>query len=369
LALLLASALALPPRHKGLRGIALVDFSDPKAPRLMPIAILADDTLYDANTYLAQPRPLAVEPGNIYDVTKAGEHAGSFRISDAHQMKGMWYGDGRFMTPQMQQRASRRTTTSSGGDDDRPILRRPGSNNPPQTTTTTPPPDTANVNEPPPEDEGRPTLRRGVPQQPSAPPTPPPSKTTDTMPLPQKTTDHPRLMVAVSDPTYNDFPSFAFTTKPEFEQQYKKAALAELAKAFAAAPLQGKLVGAAGLPAITDFRIFDLTARNEPTVVLTATREVTVQLGTAQRRRVRWGAIIMRVNADGTMDKLLTSVTDPDHLDATPQLTLVDAVDLYGNGRGELLFQQRSDEGRTFAIYGPARGGFTKLFETSLPVQ
>ena len=371
LAALLLAPLAAVPRHHGLRGIAVLDFTDPKGVRLLPVLIMMDDTLYDANTYLAQPRPLAVTPGNIYDGTKAGELAGSFTITDAHQNKGVWYGDGQFALPS-RGRPSRRTAEKNSDQDERPVLRKPGSS----TTATTPPPPPAHT-EPPPEDEGRPTLRRGGPTQttqtPTTTPPPPPAQTTTTTPPTgqiQPTLDHtgqPRMLAAVSDPKWNDYRSFLYPVQPQFEKQYRQAALDLLTKTFASAPVVGK-VASATPPAVTDFRIYDLQQRNEPIVVLSGTREASVLLGTQQRRRIQWGTVVMRVNSDGSMDKLFAQVTDPDHLDTTPQLTLIDVVDLYGDGKGALLFEQRGDTGRTFAVYMMSRGTLNKLFETTLAV-
>src|SRR5579859_7300357 len=303
LALLLAP-LAAVPRHHGLRGIAVLDFTDPKGARLLPVLIMADDTIYDANTYLAQPRPMAVEPGNIYDGTKAGQLAGSFTITDAHQNKGVWYGDGQWALPRTR-RASRRTTEKTSDQDERPILRKPGSG----TTATTTPPPPPNP-EPAPEDEGRPTLRRGQPA-PTTTTTPPPQPTTINPPPPPtgqvqptlRDTGQARMLAAVSDPQWSDFRSFVYPVQPQFEKQYRQGALALLDKAFATAPVVGKIVSST-TPTVTDYRIFDLQQRNEPIVVLSGTREASVLLGTAQRRRIQWGTVVMRVNSDGTMDKL-----------------------------------------------------------------
>jgi hypothetical protein len=38
-------------------------------------------------------------------------------------------------------------------------------------------------------------------------------------------------------------------------------------------------------------------------------------------------------------------------LDVIPRLELIDAVDVDGDGRGELLFRQVSDAGSAFVIY------------------
>jgi hypothetical protein len=38
-------------------------------------------------------------------------------------------------------------------------------------------------------------------------------------------------------------------------------------------------------------------------------------------------------------------------LDVSPRFDLIDAVDVDGDGRGELLFRQNSDAGAAFVVY------------------
>jgi hypothetical protein len=57
-------------------------------------------------------------------------------------------------------------------------------------------------------------------------------------------------------------------------------------------------------------------------------------------------------------------VTDTAHLDQTPRLRLVDAVDAMGDNRGELLFELRGDEQRQFALFRVLRGSAQQLFAT-----
>jgi hypothetical protein len=61
---------------------------------------------------------------------------------------------------------------------------------------------------------------------------------------------------------------------------------------------------------------------------------------------------------------LFKSVTDAAHLDDTPRMRLVDAVDAMGDNRGELLFELRGQTQRQFALYRVLRGSAEKLFVT-----
>jgi hypothetical protein len=56
------------------------------------------------------------------------------------------------------------------------------------------------------------------------------------------------------------------------------------------------------------------------------------------------------------------SVTDAAHLDDTPRMRLVDAVDAMADNRGELLFELRGDSQRQFALYRVLRGQATRIF-------
>jgi hypothetical protein len=60
---------------------------------------------------------------------------------------------------------------------------------------------------------------------------------------------------------------------------------------------------------------------------------------------------VAREDVNGEFHKALANVTDALHLDVIPQLELIDAVDVDGDSRGELLFRQVSDAGSAFVVY------------------
>jgi hypothetical protein len=64
---------------------------------------------------------------------------------------------------------------------------------------------------------------------------------------------------------------------------------------------------------------------------------------------------------------LYSGVTDKYHLDVTPRLDLVDAVDADGDGRGELLFKETSDAGTGWVIYRATADKLWKLFDSLNP--
>jgi hypothetical protein len=73
--------------------------------------------------------------------------------------------------------------------------------------------------------------------------------------------------------------------------------------------------------------------------------------------------LIARTNLEGELRKLFFSETDSRHLDVTPRMELIDAVDADGDGRGELLFRRTFDSGGAYAIYRVTADGLWPLFE------
>ena len=61
--------------------------------------------------------------------------------------------------------------------------------------------------------------------------------------------------------------------------------------------------------------------------------------------------IVARQDGNGDFHKALVNITDTQHLDAIPRLELIDAVDVDGDGRGELLFRQVSEAATAFVVY------------------
>ena len=53
----------------------------------------------------------------------------------------------------------------------------------------------------------------------------------------------------------------------------------------------------------------------------------------------------------GALKPALQSATDASHLDRTPRIRLVDAVDADASNRASLLFELRAQNSRQFALY------------------
>jgi hypothetical protein len=112
------------------------------------------------------------------------------------------------------------------------------------------------------------------------------------------------------------------------------------------APLEGE-----------QFRVFELAYGSGATLVLSAHTDGPV----AQQRFV---TLVAQPDLYGNALVLLKNVTDGAHLDETPRMRLVDAVDAMADNRGELLFELRGATQRQFALYRVLRGQAEKLFVT-----
>jgi hypothetical protein len=105
------------------------------------------------------------------------------------------------------------------------------------------------------------------------------------------------------------------------------------------------------------FRVFELAYSSGATLVLTARTEGEL----AQQKFV---TLIAQPDLYGNLQVLFKSVTDGAHLDITPRMHLVDAVDVLADNRGALLFELRGTTQRQFALYRVLRGQVQQLMVT-----
>jgi hypothetical protein len=111
-----------------------------------------------------------------------------------------------------------------------------------------------------------------------------------------------------------------------------------------------------------NLRIFDLSNSNEPVLVLSA--RTPLPPATASSAQVPQEiTLIARTNLEGELQKLFFAQTDARHLDFSPRMELVDAVDADGDGRGELLFRRTFDSASAYAIYRVTADGLWPLWE------
>lgn len=111
-------------------------------------------------------------------------------------------------------------------------------------------------------------------------------------------------------------------------------------------------------------RAFDLSYSNEPTLILSA-KTLLPSVGAPAGQVPKEITLVARTDLEGELQKLFFAQTDSRHLDASPRMELIDAVDADGDGRGELLFRQTSDAGSGYAIYRVAADKLWPLYENT----
>lgn len=403
-----------------LRAVGVLEWTGeagkPKTSRLVPITVFDGNQLQDGSVYLARPAPLAVESGVEYILQKDGQRVGLFDIQGAGQMQGSWVGFGTWKPMPSNRPAPlamsaprvddedpdkpvlhRKEHAGSGGgsapaapiDPDRPTLHKPQSNGDGSGSSAG---STAGTE--PAQDPDRPTLKKG---RTSSQATQPETGYVEDVPS-AIDPDRPKLERGKSDggvgpvvtPTLVGLPSNMnqavavsdARNKPEHEWNYSwadpadelkmKAQLESIARETLGldkpAPRAKTRTTAAKskhpptlvLPApLVDeqFRVFELAYGAGATLVLTARTEGPL----AQQKFV---TLIAQPDLYGNLLVLFKSVTDGAHLEDTPRMRLIDAVDAMADNRGELLFELRGEAQRQFALYRVMRGTVAKLFVT-----
>jgi hypothetical protein len=137
------------------------------------------------------------------------------------------------------------------------------------------------------------------------------------------------------------------TTKP------KPTTLAQRRKAAAAPPATPKALVFSN----EVFKAYELTYGGGATLVFSG--ETLDSAGKA-----KYVTLIAQPDFNGVPRVLYKSITDDDHLDVTPKMRLVDAVDARANNRGDLVFELRSSHDREFVIYRVASGQAEQVFTT-----
>jgi hypothetical protein len=98
-----------------------------------------------------------------------------------------------------------------------------------------------------------------------------------------------------------------------------------------------------------DFRAYELAYNGGATLVFTA--KAAIGPNNAGVTVEKYVTVIAQPDFNGDPQPRLESVTDAEHLDVTPRMRLIDAVDTDGDGRAELIFELRRASDRQFAIY------------------
>jgi hypothetical protein len=413
-----------PAAGSTLRSIAVLEWTGdrtrPNATRLVPVSLFDGERLQDGGLYLARPVPLALDSGTEYEVEGSGLPQGWFDIDGAREIGNDWFGFGNWKPyvppPPKKLHPSRNPPTvvhDKSGDEDKPHFARRDQTTDAGNTSSTANTGSASSSKPAdnsqtssaPEDPDRPKLRRraedsAAPQQQAAIAAPEsPTKEADAdrpriaHGKPADLKDEPKQLevtpvamgqtVAVSDAGNVGKESFAFDwASPEDAANAQKELEAEAATLLSATPTPSPSTAkketaatqhstahkpatrkstttrakAKPLEPLADvhFSAFALTYGSGATLVLTA-REA------AGTRSV---AVIALQDIYGKIEVLWHSITDDTHLDITPRMKLIDAVDPRGDGRANLLFEERNDTDRRFVLYAVGASDAQQVFAT-----
>jgi hypothetical protein len=412
-----------PAASSTLRAVAVLEWTGdrnrPNATRLVPVSLFDGERLQDGGLYLARPVPLVLDSGTEYEVEGSGLPQGWFDIAGAREIGNDWFGFGSwkpYLPPppkklhpsrnpptvvrdksddedkphfvRRDQSTSSGSTSGTAGtgsassdksqsqassepvDPDRPRLRhRPEDSTAPQPQAAVAAPESPSKAP----DADRPHLSHGKPQDLKDEPTP-----LEITPVAMGQT------VAVSDAGGTGKQSFAFdwaspedaaNAQKELEAQALQLLAAQSSRAptsttkkettathpsTAHKPVAHKTASRAKPkplePPLTDvhFSAFALTYGSGATLVLTA-HEAT---GT------RSIAMIALQDIYGKIQVLWHSITDDTRLDVTPRMKLIDAVDPRGDGRANLLFEERNDSDRRFVLYVVGASDAQQVFAT-----
>jgi hypothetical protein len=407
-----------------LRSIAILEWTGeaghPKKSRLVPVAVLdgarlLGDQLQDGGIYMARPEPMALAGEVEYELQQNGKPMGLFDLKKSGQEQGGWVGYGAWKPLPTPKPSRPEQIKIDDEDSDKPVLHRKhhaedgrapeggGSDSGSASSAPAADPDRPTLHKKetssnttstaaPPDDPDRPVLKKSSKK--------PPEDTAHVDSLPEATDpDRPRLKrgkssgggaelvptlmglppdmqqaVAVSDARSRPEHTWSYSWADPDDAAKMRSALEVIARAALGlnppptppAPRKSSARKNAKpkpspeppppAPLLDEqFRVFELAYGSGATLVLTARTDGPL----AQQKFV---TLIAQPDLYGNVLVLLNKVAVGAHLDETPRMRLVDAVDAMADNRGELLFELRGATQRQFALYRVLRGQAEKLF-------
>jgi hypothetical protein len=457
-------------KDNGPRAVAVLQMPANGKASLVPIAILINGKFWDATAYKADPVPMALDYGTIYEAERTGNSLGLFTVGGALRRNSTasglapWIGTGTFRpigaepekqpakanpvpvgidTSEGPPRLTRdpsavnkppdgaapaskappsdspKPTGTSGSGDEPPKLHRPtdpsgsepsqppndggqkppGESKPAGVKAAEPKKDQAKI---PTSDSGagevnRPRLRRGKPAESFADEDVPGYSKPGAAPAqgdlakagPIATHEDVQAIPAISDAGGPELRSYVFQwlkgeeedrrkQMTDFAREQLRAYIAGRAKATLPAST-ARSSGRAGSakpkdPVLENVRMvaYDLWVSNQPVIVLSAEGHLPPPAaGTAHsvvEAETQYSVMVVAYpDIYNNLHKLYVGITDKFHLDMTPRLDLIDAVDADGDGRGELLFRQTSDQGSGWIIYRATADKLWKVYDSLRP--
>lgn len=407
-----------------LRAVAVLEWTGdegkPKTSRLVPITVYDGEALQDGNVYLARPQPLALAYEVEYVLEQDGKPVGLYDIKTAGQEEGFWVGHGSWKPMPSAKPGKPKPIIDTGFDpnDDKPVLHRKHESGSADTSGRSS--DSGSPEAPP--DPDRPTLHKKTESSESAPapdPDQPNLQKKDSDPnhpvlhkheqaegapvdgehSNTADPDRPRLLrgkpagsgpdvlpsllgmppdmhqaVAVSDAKSRPEHPWSYKWANPDDEDKMKAAMEDIARDALGVKTPPKPPAPKRASARTrvkatpppepvplegeNFRVFELAYGAGATMVLSAHTP-----GPAKEQK--FVTLIAQPDLYGNPLVLLKNVTDGSHLEETPRMKLIDAVDAQADNRGELLFELRGASQRQFALYRVLRGTAEKIFVTA----
>jgi hypothetical protein len=402
-----------------LRSIAVLEWTGdrnhPNATRLVPVSLFDGEHLQDGGLYLARPVPLALDSGTEYEVEGAGLPQGWFDIDGAREIGNDWFGFGKWKPyvppPPKKLHPSRNppiVVHDKSGDADKPhFVRRDqntiaetqsGSENSSspsaqkssgstQASSAPADPDRPRLRRRPEEDKPQQQAAAAAPETPSAAPDPDRPRLEHGKPADLKNEAKPleevpvgmEQSVAVSDANNVGKESFAYEwASPADATNAQKQLEIQAVQLLAAdkpadtnktpqatttvhhpgsrrtTQRKPKPLDPASLLSEVHFSAYALTYGSGATLVLTA----------RQASSTRFIAVIALQDIYGKIQVLWHSITDDEHLDVTPRMKFIDAVDPRGDGRADLLFEERNNSDRRFVLYVVGADRAEQVFAT-----
>jgi len=463
-------------KNAGPRAVGVLQMAANGKASLVPVAILINGKFWDASAYKADPVPMALDPGTVYEAERAGNSLGLFTVGSAlhrnNSAPGVlapWIGTGAWRangsepdtkaakaepvplgidTSEGPPRLTRDTAAKdkptgnaappsgnapvgsstpssapkssgqSGSGDEPPRLSKPASSPEPPANSApgATPAGSAGESRASDAKEGeskadskakvaasdsgasegsRPRLRYGKPAESFADEDVPGYskagvKSTSTADLSKTAVAMQvdvQLIPAISDAGGPDTHSFVFQWLKGEEDDRRKQ-MTDLAKdqlrAYVAARAKadttrktgrpGSIKSAAKEPILENVHMvaYDLWLSNQPVMILSAEGHMPAPTpGTAHSEvesEMQYSVMLVAYpDIYGNLHKLHVGITDKFHLDLTPRLDLIDAVDADGDTRGELLFRETTDQGTGWVIYRATADKLWKMYDSLSP--
>jgi len=459
------------PRKKDAqpRAVAVLQLGANGKASLVPIAILVNGKFWDASAYKADPVPMALDSGVVYEAERTGSSQGLFTVGSALHSNAAnapipWLGTGAWVPagtekPSADHKETAAVPVGMNTDEGPPRLSRTPGNAPPENTpakpSTAPPPPSSSGprsdDEPPrlskpagqppahapgsapssnpsgsdqtsskskdsPADKragdqpavpvsdsgtaeaNRPRLRRGKPAESFADddipgyskPGASSSSKPDAKAAPTTAAGPVELIPAISDAAGPQPHSYVFQWLKD-EEGEKRKQLQELARqqlhAYLEAQAKAKITPASQTAKATHrpaakkalepvlenekFIAYDLWNTNQPVMIYTADAHMPAPApgaqGGVETDRQYSITLVGYPDIYNSLRTIYSGVTDQFHLDITPRLELVDAVDADGDNRGELLFRETSDAGSGWIIYRATADKLWKMYDSLNP--